>query len=544
MVDRKATGQHCLEKRRKGVRFGPGFAEGLRQVCVVRACSDKAEMKLAAKLISSLLLGLLLLLGIDGYLSIRRETEFYRHEMEGKARLLGGAMRGLIADVYATRGLPRVLQLVDDANRDQHLVRVHWVWAAASSKDPNGPTVPDEVLRAIQLGKDASVERSDRQGSRDLITYVPVPLGGTRRGLLELSESLAPLTRYTRAAITRILALTGVLLVGGGLTAIVLGATLVGEPLEQLREQVRRIGAGDLVHRLRLRGRDEFSELADSMNAMSEQLAETRERVRQETSQRIEALDQVRHSDRLKTVGQLAAGIAHELGSPLNVVAIRAKLISDGSLTLAEARTNAGVIREQAERMATIVRQLLAFARPRSSRKAAIDLRETTCQTIEVLASLADSRNVTLRLIGDERSMFAEADAGQIQQVVTNLVVNAVQATPRGGTVEVTLQRGRARPPNDPEGPERDCLCLEIVDDGEGIAPENLGRLFEPFFTTKEVGAGTGLGLSIVHGIVREHGGWIDVTSQPGKGSRFIVCLPESIVPERVDSRGETKEMR
>ena len=124
-------------------------------------------------------------------------------------------------------------------------------------------------------------------------------------------------------------------------------------------------------------------------------------------------------------------------------------------------------------------------------------------------------------------SLIASVDPDQIQQVLTNLMVNAIQAMPDGGAVQVAIRRERARPPEDHEADQGDYFCIEVKDEGEGIPQEDLPHLFEPFFTTKEVGEGTGLGLSIAYGIVLEHGGWIDVASQPGQGSRFLAYLPQ-----------------
>jgi signal transduction histidine kinase len=113
-----------------------------------------------------------------------------------------------------------------------------------------------------------------------------------------------------------------------------------------------------------------------------------------------------------------------------------------------------------------------------------------------------------------------------MQQVLTNLVVNAIQASAPGGKVRILVDERTESPPGPGSPAPVTCACLEVVDEGEGIAAKNVDLLFDPFFTTKDVGSGTGLGLSIVHGIVVEHGGWIRVDSRPGEGSRFTVCLP------------------
>jgi len=127
----------------------------------------------------------------------------------------------------------------------------------------------------------------------------------------------------------------------------------------------------------------------------------------------------------------------------------------------------------------------------------------------------------------------ASVDSSQLQQVFTNLVVNGVQSMQRGGTLTIGVRRQHTQPPVDHGGPEADYYCIEIRDQGCGIAPADRQHLFEPFFTTKPVGEGTGLGLAVAYGIVREHGGWIEVASEVGSGSLFSVFLP--IAQENTD---------
>jgi signal transduction histidine kinase len=139
---------------------------------------------------------------------------------------------------------------------------------------------------------------------------------------------------------------------------------------------------------------------------------------------------------------------------------------------------------------------------------------------------MAAKKGVTLSLHAGEDPAVAQVDAAQIQQVFANILVNAVQAVPDRGTVDVTVARERTTPPPDHGGPRSDYVCARVRDDGHGIAPDHLPHVFEPFFTTKDVGQGTGLGLSVAYGIVREHGGWIAARSEPGRGAEFSVYLP------------------
>jgi signal transduction histidine kinase len=149
-------------------------------------------------------------------------------------------------------------------------------------------------------------------------------------------------------------------------------------------------------------------------------------------------------------------------------------------------------------------------------------------RTVDLIRPFGRKQKVEFSLVnGDDAVVKAAVDAEQIQQVLMNILTNAVQAMPQGGSVEMTIIREHTRPPAGHEGAEGDYLCIAIQDEGQGISEEDRRHIFEPFFTTKDTGQGTGLGLSIAYGIVREHKGWIDVQSEVGKGSCFRIYLPE-----------------
>jgi two-component system, NtrC family, sensor kinase len=261
------------------------------------------------------------------------------------------------------------------------------------------------------------------------------------------------------------------------------------------------------------------------MNAMCERLVEAQERSAVEERARIAALEQLRHADRLMTVGKLASGIAHELGTPLNVVGARAAMIADGETSAAESVEYARIITGACDQMTRIIRQLLDFARPRGAERVTEEVARLAQRTLELLEPIAAKRGVSLRLREEGAAAAAEVDAGQVQQVFTNLVVNAIQAMD-GGTVEVVVAQRRAIAPRDLGGAETDCVSVTVRDEGSGISAEHLPHVFEPFFTTKDVGQGTGLGLSVAYGIVRDHQGWMEVESEVGRGSEFVVYLP------------------
>jgi signal transduction histidine kinase len=258
------------------------------------------------------------------------------------------------------------------------------------------------------------------------------------------------------------------------------------------------------------------------MNLMSSRLADA-----QET--RLKTLEELRHAERLNTVGKLASGLAHELGTPLSVIILRAKGIASGKRwAIEQVRESAQSIAEQATRMTNLVRELLDFARRRTPERAPVHMEGVVAKTKDFLSTVSARTHVRIESRRRARSDLVVGDAAQLQQVITNLLMNAVQAMPAGGIVEVRLDDVRAKQPADRGGGEGEFLRIQVRDQGPGIPREILPRVFEPFFTTKDVGEGTGLGLSVCYGIVRDHNGWIEVDSALGGGSTFSIFLPQS----------------
>ena len=447
--------------------------------------------------------------------------------MKGDASLLGNTMKDVAVVLWRSNGQQRALELINDVNNKNSHMHIRWVWLDALPKDPYQSEVSEDKLDLLLRGQELSFKGQDPAGNKVLYTYVPVIMEKERPGAIEIFESLSSQKAYTKAIVRRTFVLTGLLLLLSILVFVVVGIVMLGRPVRRLIEKMQRVGAGDFSGPLHLRRHDELGELARGLNTMCEQLADAREKVRVETDARIAALDQLRHEDRLKTVGKLASGVAHELGTPLNVISARARMIVKGNLSPKETAQNANSIIAASERITVIIRQLLDFARHRSGQKTAADILQVVRRSLDFVTPLARAHKVQLCLAAEDETAVARVDAEQIQQVLTNIIINSLQATEQGGRVEVGIRHEKRRAPDGDSDFERDYLCIYILDQGAGISEENISHIFEPFFTTKEVGKGTGLGLSIAFGIVSEHGGWIDVKSEPGKGSCFSVYLPE-----------------
>jgi signal transduction histidine kinase len=483
-------------------------------------------MKLARKFAFVLFIGMCSVLAVEAYITFHREISLIEVDMKRDHHVMGHTLALAVARIWRLANEEVAVDSVKEANEAGSHVSIRWTWLDAPPGSPYRPRLPPDKLSPIERGVDV-VSIDQKKGETGyLCTYIPVPVDSGRPGALELVESLKDEEDYARAAIYKIFVDTGAEAAVYGVLAMLLGVWFVGRPTQKLIDRARRVGGGDLATRLQLRQRDEFSELAQELNLMCDRLVEANEKVMTETAARIKTIEQLRHADRLATVGKLASGIAHELGTPLNVVWARAKMIAGSPASGSEASGNARIIAEQSEHMTRIIRQLLDFARPRSPAKAKVDLWQVARQVLGLLRPMAEKRDVTLALSGDESPCLAEVDSDQLQQVLTNLVVNGIQAMLKGGRLTVGIRCDRFKPPLDHGGPEAEYLCLYVQDQGIGIGEENLRHLFEPFFTTKRVGEGTGLGLSVSRGIVREHGGWIGVDSQLGKGSCFSIYLP------------------
>ena len=439
--------------------------------------------------------------------------------MQRDHRLLGQTLGSAFVRVWEMEGKAQAVTLLEEANRSQEQVRLSWVPFDARATE----RLPLEHVKELRAGRDTSW-MDERQKPGVLRSYTPVTIGEIK-GAIEILEPLTERQLHLRQTVTSAAVATGTIALAFLLVAMAMGRRLVGRPVEQLVALARRIGEGDLEARVHLRQKDELATLADAMNQMASGLAAARAQVAAETAARLATLEHLRHADRLGTVGKLASGVAHELGTPLNVVLGRAKMISSGEAEGDETRECALIITQQVQHMTGIIRQLLDFSRRRTPQRAPEDLSVVVVRTLHLLRPLAARRNIVLAFEASGPELL-EVDAGQIQQALTNLVVNGLQAMKRPGTLWVRLGHVRALPPADLGGPEAEWVRLDVVDEGEGISPEALPRVFEPFFTTKDVGEGTGLGLSVSYGLIREHGGWISVSSEPGRGSCFSIFLP------------------
>ena len=470
-------------------------------------------MKLASKLILSMVIGSAVVLSANAYYRVRRELAAFDQDMRQDHEILGQVLSRAVTSVWRSSGREAAMRVLAAATPGLERVRVRWL--------------------------DAEVQPRRAPVNDLLYTDVPIAVAGEFKGTIEIGESRRFQQTYVRNTLIRSFVLTLLAVLSAAVVSTILGVNFVGRPMGKLVEKARRIGAGDLGGPLVIRQHDEIGVLAAEMNAMSERLAETRYALDAETTELLRTQEQLRHADRLATVGKLASGMAHELGTPLGVALVRANLIAANESLGRETREAARIVGDQIDRITRIVRQLLDFARGSANappgalgRRGPSDLCAIAQRSAAMLQPLAAKRNVTIELVPVERPPTPPANSEQIQQVLVNLLVNAIHASTGPSKVTIAIDASAARPPADVtpvvwgDPGEPSYAVISIKDEGTGIPADVLPRIFEPFFTTKSVGEGTGLGLSVAYGMVREHGGWIDVQSELGKGSCFSVYLP------------------
>jgi signal transduction histidine kinase len=501
-------------------------------------------MRIAIKFTIALIIGMCLLLGGQAYLQVQRERGLFEDDMAHDDLLMGRWLATAAAELWETSGPAPAQDLVERADRASTSVRIHWVRltdvprgpSVASSPDSvsvalASPSLPPELIAQVSRGSEQVVIQ--RVGSGGAVyTYVPVFASGAARGALELVESLSFEHEYLRASTWRNAVTALVLICVSTTLTLVLGYYLIGVPARTLIQRAQRVGRGDLLDRLPVRSRDELSALAAELNKMCEHLEEAGREVAHQNLARLQAVEQLRRADRLRIVGQLASGVAHELGTPLNIIGVRAKAIAHGELDLDNSRTSAAAIAQQSDRIGQSIRLLLDFARPRHPERRPVDLGHIASQTAALLAPIAGPKGAVISVDTGSSPIVAQADAAQLQQVLSNLIVNSIQAMPTGGKVEVRVASEKVVPTWDPGAVPRVFGAFHIRDEGVGIAEEVRRHMFEPFFTTKAPGEGTGLGLAISASIIYEHGGWISADSAPGQGACFSVYVPQEVGPQ------------
>jgi signal transduction histidine kinase len=319
--------------------------------------------------------------------------------------------------------------------------------------------------------------------------------------------------------------LAGGVLIFGVIIYLLLMSSVVN-PLRRLVDAIDAVAKGDLSRAVLPERDDEVGSLANRFNAMTNYLREAREEEARANAARLALETRLRHSEKLATMGQMAAEIAHEVGTPLNVIGGRARSLAKRSGDPAEVVKNSEIITTQVDRITRIIRQVLDFSRKSRPTLTQVDVGKIMHEALEFMDETLRRRKVTHELRAQPDLPLIPGDPDEIQQVCLNLVMNAVHAMPEGGALHVVVDRVVRRKEGLEMSHPQQYLLLQISDTGAGIPPADRDKIFEAFFTTKDTGEGTGLGLAVSKGIVKDHDGWIEVDGRPQGGAVFRVFLP------------------
>lgn len=539
-------------------------------------------------------------LGLYGVISLRSRRVEMTADLERQTRLFGSSLRvaleaaiqdGLYEDVrdliQRMQGAERSIEVVyqdllhpDDSaafGRDTPPPQPASRRGPDKDKDKEEKTYPqppsdpsrEARLRRIEIAGQPYGEHIELNG-RPVFAYM-FPIRGSQHRTVAVVDLIRD-HRDLDVAMAR--ATRDVILTLGGLAlvlVILVGLTVRQEfsgPLLRLVGGIDEVSRGDYTGAILRERADEVGTLADRFNEMTRSLRTAREEILAGVDAKLQLEARLRHSDKLATIGQLAAGIAHEVGTPLNVIGGRARVMARRADDPTAVEKNAEIIATQAERITKIIQQLLDYARRKAPARGVVDLRRVCSTTLDFLEHQIQIRHVSATLHpfatqalprpspekrADESGArppsqpVVMGDADQLQQVLLNLCLNAIQAMPEGGQLDLFVEGLVRKKPGLDRAPAGGYVMLAIADTGIGIAEEHLDRIFEPFYSTKSVDnrgeegpVGSGLGLSVSAGIVKDHDGWIEIERQRPRGTVFRVFLPalepDEPLPQR-DSR-------
>ena len=361
-------------------------------------------------------------------------------------------------------------------------------------------------------------------------------------GVLDTNLSLAKADVQLAESSRRMIAYTGCALLLIALLSWFFVWQVVGRPVKALERGTERLAAGGLGYQIEVHSKDEIGDLASSFNDMSRQLYSEHnenvawthtleQRVEQKTRELKRAHEHALHTEKMASIGKMAAVLAHEINNPLSGILTYAKLLRKwidrddaGRNHRQEICDSLDLIASESRRCGDLVRNLLTFSRTTPMNLQATNLNQVVDRTLRLVQHQLDLAGIHVQPQLDLELPPVLCDAAQIEQVLLALVMNALDAMPQGGNLWITTSRNHE--PNQGR--------IVVRDDGSGIPPEILPRIFEPFLTTKETGRGVGLGLAISHSILERHNGSIEVQSEAGRGTTFTVTLPWEADAERI----------
>lgn len=464
-----------------------------------------------------LIVPLALAMGISGYVTLRLWERQVESRMQSDLEMVARAIQLPLSHAMERERQGGIEQALESA---LSLDSVYSAYAfdlegyQIASAGDRAAAFGREVLRERVIEEDG-VGEYEQDGKRRVYSY-SIPLRDSRdqtAGLLLLTRRERDFRDYIRRVRLHaglwfslsLLVMIGLVVVGHDRAQ--------GRHFKRLVDGMDRIAKGDVQHRVPQTGPSEIALLASRFNAMLDSLQETEAELTRNREAQVELEQQLQQSEKMAAIGQLAAGVAHELGTPLSTVSG----IAQRGLRHVEPDTKEGSlfakIIKEGKRMEVIIRQLLDFSHNRKLSRRPLRPASVADAAVAAVAAEAQAADANIAVCGDLNTSVCYADPIRLEQALVNLLRNAIQTHPKAH-VELSWE-------------ERDAEMVFYVDDnGPGVPQDFRLRLFEPFFTTKQVGAGTGLGLAVVHGIMQDHGGSVELDTSPLGGARLVLRLP------------------
>ncbi|MBS3907096.1 MAG: HAMP domain-containing protein [Syntrophaceae bacterium] len=491
-------------------------------------------MKLGTKLTLSLSLIIIVVLSGYGYFHILSRRDILIRKMKVEVKSIGWTLKVALEKAVLQKEVTFIQELIDVVSESEQTLGVAVYLQPLQDKDlllssRSLEADFDSLLRLIKnsIRENHPQEEFSVYKKTPIFSYA-IPLKD-KKGETIGGVSILQRTSFVEEDIKKAewsILITILIMIGGTLALVHFSTRKwITEPISQLMGGIKNMAKGNLQTRIELKRGDELSELGHAFNQMAGDLKEAQDRIIEEAETKLRLERDLRQSEKLAAIGQLASGLAHEIGTPLNIISGRVELAKRKLDDKEGVQKNLDIVIQQTERITKIIQRLLGFVRKKKPEQRNLNITALLETTLDFLDHEIQKQKVKVVRETEDPLPSVMGDPDQLQQVFLNIVLNAVQSMPEGGTLhlsastQVTSKEGL-------EDGKRRYVEVKVQDTGMGMEREVMDNIFNPFFTTKEKDKGTGLGLTVSQGIVQDHEGWIELESETGKGSLFKIYLP------------------